>query len=186
MTFIRDNKLSLVIVFFIILGVVALIGNLNKTSDNIVNVHATGDIIDKFTSVDALSQRAEYIVEISASNVEPLVYGDVAFTLTNGKVEKVYKGELKESTINILETGGIKEVDINGDKRKVNIVFEDNEVFRPGQKAIVFIEKYKGPITDDAYVILGVFQGKFLLDGENLTPPKNGLEGIKKIVDLKL
>jgi len=58
-----------------------------------------------------------------------------------------------------LETGG------QIDNKEYSI--EGNDVLRENEKAILFLEKYEGPVAEDAYVVLGVYQGKFKINPDN-------------------
>lgn len=158
-------------------------------NNKVTDVHASGDIVDNFETVEELEERAELILELEVNSLESISYGDVLFTLSNNDVKKVYKGSKDIKSISILETGGIGELNIDGKKTKVNLIFENNEVLKNKEKVIVYLEKYEGPIAQDSYVILGVHQGKFKLNKNNkITPPilHSDFEYIEEISDLKL
>ncbi|RXZ80994.1 hypothetical protein EBB07_16285 [Paenibacillaceae bacterium] len=127
------------------------------------------------------------VVQVEATRTKPIEYSGITFTLTEGKIEKFFKGEYEANdVISILETGGISEVHSNNKVQRVNYIFEENEVFKTGDKAIIFLKKYSGPIAENSYVVLGVYQGKFLINGEKIIAPEHGIEGISGIEDLKL
>lgn len=70
----------------------------------------------------------------------------------------------------------------------MNYAFDGNEVFKENEKALVFLDKYTGPVADDAYVVLGVYQGKYVFtDDSTLLAPKEAqgdLAKVKSIEDL--
>ncbi|WJQ83541.1 hypothetical protein [Brevibacillus brevis] len=135
-------------------------------------VDVSGEVVEGFDSTKELHESAEVIAEVEINESESFQYENVVFTLSDAKVKQVYKGEvLPENVINILETGGYK----NG----TEYTFEGNEVFETGEKAYVYLEKYDGPVTEDAYVIKGVYQGKFLKEEGKLQSPNGVAKGLQ-------
>lgn len=171
------KKMLIPVTFFVLMGAVAY-AKLPITSD----VH--GSLAESFTNVEALKNKSEIIAEVQIKDADSFHYETMTFTLSEGVVKKVYKGELnKKDTIHILETGGRNGLE--------EYTFEGNKVFEEGDKAIVFLEKYEGPVAPDAYVIKGVYQGKFKIKDENgsLEPAKHvstKLEKVENIGDLEL
>ena len=55
---------------------------------------------------------------------------------------------------------------------------------------IVFLQRYEGPIADNAYVILGGYEGKFKIDGNKVVPPileeVSDLNAVHTVTDLQL
>jgi len=47
------------------------------------------------------------------------------------------------------------------------ISYSENPVFQRNDQAVVFLERYVGDVAKDAYVILGVYQGKFRVVDED-------------------
>jgi len=108
------------------------------------------------------------IAEVEIEKSDSFPYKHVVFTLSEAKLLHVYKGEVQnDETIKILETGGYKD--------GTEYTFEGNKVFTEKETAIVFLEKYEGPIVDYAYVIKGGYQGKFVTDGHT-GKPANGVQ----------
>lgn len=143
-----------------------------------VNIHA--DLAKEYTRIEDLKNDSEIIVEVRASEVKSFDHKNIIFTLTKAEVLNIYKGQAVEN-INILETGGIQ--------NNTNYTFFDNKVFEKNDTALLFLDKYVGPIVDDAYVILGAYQGKFLTNGDKITIPneiKGELKNIKTISDFEL
>lgn len=146
-------------------------------------VEMNGSVVAEYKTVEQLKNDAPIIAEVKALDVKYTEYSNVPFTLTDVKVERVFKGTVgDQKQITILETGGIKD--------NKNFAFEGNEVFKKNEKAIVFLEKYEGPVAGNAYVIKGVYQGKFKInDSGQLEAPKHAmgeLANVKERKDLKL
>lgn len=80
----------------------------------------------------------------------------------------------------ILETGGTL--------NNVEYLFEDGGVLNPGDRSIVYFKKYIGPIPEaqDAYIISGVYQGKFDIDESTnkLTPAASEQEELSEVQSL--
>lgn len=177
----------LLIAIILIVLVVQNKNNATVVTDDIINITATGDVVKGYASVKELYEDATLVAQVEATSINSLSYSDVAFTITEGKIEKMLKGEYKANdVISILETGGITELKVGNKTQMVNVIFEENNVFRLGEKAIVFLKKYVGPVADDSYVVLGAYQGKFLIDGDKVVPPAQGNVEVKHINDLNI
>ncbi|TKI56333.1 hypothetical protein E8L90_13105 [Brevibacillus antibioticus] len=138
----------------------------------IKKVDVPGDVVESFDSTKELNESAEVIAEVEIDESESFQYENVVFTLSNAKVKQVYKGHVDpENVIKILETGGYKD--------GTEYTFEGNEVFETGEKAYVYLEKYEGPVAEDAYVIKGVYQGKFIEEEGKLQSPNGVAEGLQ-------
>ncbi len=69
-------------------------------------------------------------------------------------MKKVIKGNVaKGDTISILQTGAI----INGQ----DISISGDNIYRKGDESIGFLYKYEGPVAEDAYMTLGINDGRF-------------------------
>lgn len=131
-------------------------------------VNISGDVHESFTNIQQLKDSSELIAEVEIEKSDSFPYKHVVFTLSEAKLLQVYKGEVQnDETIKILETGGYKD--------GTEYTFEGNKVFTEKETAIVFLEKYEGPIVDHAYVIKGGDQGKFVTDGHT-GKPANGVQ----------
>ncbi|QDX92397.1 hypothetical protein C2W64_01370 [Brevibacillus laterosporus] len=141
-----------------------------NTSKKVVNL--SGDVQENFDSIDDLKESSEVIAEVEIMKDEGFEYRNVIFTLSESKLQKVYKGDFKEGdTLEILETGGFKD--------GVEYTFEGNEVLKEKDTAIVFLEKYEGPVAENAYVIKGVYQGKFIKNNDKLKTANGVSQGLK-------
>ncbi|MBA2939136.1 hypothetical protein HZF08_12545 [Paenibacillus sp. CGMCC 1.16610] len=132
----------------------------------VLTFNSHGELSESFSTVDELKQKAEVIVEVNISDAKAEKYNEVVFTLSNAEVKKIYKGELQNKTsINILETGGVH--------NHIEHTFEGEKTLKKQDTAILFLKKYNGPVTKEAYVILGMYQGKFKLDKSGTVIGKN-------------
>lgn len=172
------NKLSVSIVIAVVIGVFSFAGyyllmNKNKALDETPRVGRSISIAESFDSIQELKDRAELIALVSIKNTKPLSAGGVTFTVSESELMEVFKGKAPQTVINILETGGIE----NGKM----ISYDGNTVMQKNDQAIVFLERYVGPIVDDAYVILGVYQGKFVVDKDRIIHPNGVSEQLASI-----
>ncbi|GGG91028.1 hypothetical protein [Paenibacillus radicis (ex Gao et al. 2016)] len=138
------------------------------------------DLSESFQSVDQLRTSSPVIARVKINTTKSYPYSNVVFTLSEASVQKVYKGQLGKQ-IHILETGG----SYGG----LHYLAEGNAVFASNDEAVVFLEKYEGPVAEDAYVIKGVYQGKFKVAGERLIPSSEvlgELQSIQSFNDLQI
>ncbi|WP_010499914.1 hypothetical protein [Paenibacillus elgii] len=124
----------------------------------IVTVNSYGELSESFKTVDGLKQKADIIVETDVMKANPIKYNNVVFTVSDVVIKKAYKGHHQiNEQIKILETGGVY--------NNIEHTFEGQKTLKSQEKAILFLKKYVGPVTkDQAYTVLGVYQGKFNLD----------------------
>ncbi|MFB9328115.1 hypothetical protein ACFFSY_19480 [Paenibacillus aurantiacus] len=132
-----------------------------------------------FTSLDELTSRANDIVEVDILDQQETVeYGGVVFTISAAKVISAQKGNLTpDAVIKVLETGGVMS---DGQEFKFNGI----PVAKKKDKLFLFLEAYKGPITQDAYVPIGVYQGKFKVEKDEviqLAPSEEKLKDYKPV-----
>ncbi|KPV59667.1 hypothetical protein QJ48_09760 [Paenibacillus sp. A3] len=130
-----------------------------------LNIH--GELSESFKTVDELKQKADIIVEADVVKANSIKYNNVVFTLSDVVIKKTYKGHLQNNEyIKILETGGVY--------NNIEHTFEGQKTLKRQEKAILFLKKYVGPVTkDQAYTVLGVYQGKFNLDSSGNIVSKN-------------
>lgn len=140
-------------------------------------VNISGEINKGYLTIQELKDDSDMIARVDIYNIRSLKYSDVVFTISEAKVSNVFKGDKKIKELKILETGGIY--------NNSEYIFEENKVFNKGQKAVVFLQKYNGPIVEDAYVVLGVFQGKFIESSKALLPSKHTVGELKQVNDVK-
>lgn len=127
-----------------------------------------------FESLAALEKQASNIIEVKViDNVETIEYGDVTFTVSEALILSSLKGELKENeTIRLVETGGIMK---DGQEFKFNGI----PVVKKDEHLYLFVEKYVGPVTEGAYIPLGVYQGKFKVTDNQIEQQAPGSDKIR-------
>ncbi|MCP3776579.1 hypothetical protein NLX71_25370 [Paenibacillus sp. MZ04-78.2] len=155
-------------------GIVA--GTINS-SDQVQTIDISGSKVKAYSTLSNLEADADIIAEVNAKEVKSFEFQKVPFTVTTAEVKKVYRGTGGKE-VNILETGGIFD--------SANYTFEGNEVFKKNDSAIVFLKKYSGPVAENAYTILGVTDGKFLVNGNKITPPKGSKIQVNSVQGLNL
>ncbi|CAH8717647.1 hypothetical protein M5W83_10635 [Paenibacillus thiaminolyticus] len=146
-------------------------------------VNSGGELSVRYDTIQQLENDAELIVEAHAEKSKSFKHKSVIFTLSDVQVKQVYKGSVKPNEIiQVLETGGVY--------NNILHTFDDNKAIRSGDNALLFLKKYKGPVAQDAYTVLGVYQGKFNIDSNGVLLPSHHVTGelqnIQKISDLNL
>jgi hypothetical protein len=138
----------------------------NNNPTRIIN--ASGDIEEHFDTFDDLVNGSKVIVEVKVKDSETIVYGDLPFTISTAEVKQTIKGSYnKGDSIKILETGGKyypMDKDNKKSKEEYELVFKGVKVMNSSDSYIVFLDEYVGPITENAFVIKGVYQGKFIVE----------------------
>lgn len=105
------------------------------------------------TSLEDLTDNSSIVVEATVNNdQEEIDYSGVTFTLSELKINNIIKGDslLKNDTVLLLQTNS----------------YED-PVVEKGSKKILFLNKYTGPIAQNAYVCTGLYQGNFTVNEDN-------------------
>ncbi|MGG1553391.1 hypothetical protein [Paenibacillus ferrarius] len=145
-------------------------------------------LVKEYSTLGELTSDAEDIAEINVLSQETITYLDVPFTISTVTVKSALKGSIKEGdTIKVIETGGeYSPIGKDGKELpKTNLKFNGIEVLSKNDHAILFLNKFVGPQVKDAYVPVGVYQGKFkVISGEAVqqAPEKEKLKDYKPIV----
>jgi hypothetical protein len=173
----EKNKVLLLLGAILIIGFFFYSNVFAEKSNNKVDMHLS--LSKGYESISELANDADIIAEVEVTSSNTLSYYDVPFTVSNADLLDTYKGGTTGTTINLLETGGII------DNQEYSP--EGNDVLKENDKAILFLQKYEGPITNDAYVVLGVYQGKFKIDSDNnsLIAPKNAPFLLKELENVQ-
>jgi len=127
------------------------------------------EMVDNYESIDDLIKDSPIIVigVVDSDNVE-LIYGEVPFALTKFRVETVVRGSVPD-TINILQTKS-----------------HEDPFIRYGDKMILFLIKYEGPVTEDAYRLKGLYQGQYIVEGTRIVKNKdNKLTGDEILANIE-
>ncbi|MCR2802316.1 hypothetical protein [Paenibacillus soyae] len=145
------------------------------STKKVSRIDVSGDLSIIYNSVSEMEEDADLIVEVEVDNPNSFMYYNAAFTLSTAKIKKVHKGDLALKEINLLETGGIVQ--------NKEFIFEQNPVSKKKDRLLLYLQKYIGPIHNDAYVILGAYQGKFKMLDDKIIPPNNTSVALKSIND---
>lgn len=160
-----NNKRNL-LSFILLLTFILVTACSNQENSNLIKViNVKGDFAEHYEKFDELVIDSEVIVEISVTATETVVHGDLPFTLSTADIKQSLKGSYKTGDkIKVLETGGKfypLDKENNPSKEEHELIFEGIRVMNSSDTYIVFLEKYIGPITDDSFVIKGLYQGRF-------------------------
>jgi hypothetical protein len=165
----RKKTFSILIIAVIIAGTYSVI---SKNSYRSINANASSAKLSFYAeSLDELIGASQYIIiaEVSGRQKDYNHMG-VKFVNTEITIEKVLKGDsLSENQqITLLQTA-----------------IEEDPIVKRNKKVLLFIDKYEGPVTEDAYVCQGLYQGHYILDEKKILPTLNfGSELNKEIENL--
>jgi hypothetical protein len=132
----------------IIAGVGLTVLALAVMLSGLVSCSSSADMVDNYKSMDDLIKDSPIIVigTVDGGN-EEVEYSRVTFALTTFKVETAIRGTVP-GTINILQTKMSEDPYINN-----------------GDRMLLFLVKYTGPVSDNAYRMKGLYQGQYKIDG---------------------
>ncbi|WP_281889493.1 substrate-binding domain-containing protein [Paenibacillus sp. YYML68] len=150
----------------------------------IYTVNSHGEISQYFSSIQELNDQADLIVLAEVQRTKSFKYKNMPFTISTVSISKVVKGNKnKQDTIQVLETGGIM--------NNVEYTYEHSRAMRRNDKVALYLAPYNGPITqEEAYVVLGVYQGKLQYDESGAIIGghqhiSDDLKSVKSIEDLE-
>jgi len=128
----------------------------------------TAEMVDNYESIDDLIKDSPVIViGTVASGNDEFEYGEVTFALTKFKIGNTIRGEVS-GTINILQTK-----------------LHEDPYIKNGDRMILFLVKYTGPVTDDAYRLKGLYQGQYTIEGTKVIKYKdNKLTGDEVLANI--
>lgn len=149
-------------------------GTANTTTQQSQNANITtqggaGHLAANYRSIDDLIKDSPFIVTgtVESVNDEFVVMG-VSFALTKFKIVNSIRGEIS-GNINILQTK----------------IAEDPFIMK-GEKLMLFLERYEGPVAEDAYVMKGLFMGQYKIAGNTLIKnPDNRLSGSEALENIQ-
>lgn len=146
-----------------------------------------------YKNVSELKEDSDIIIEGIVEGTKSIVYLDSPRTISEVKVLDIYVNDnnllSKYQTIKIVEIGGILDKEYmlknykdkfhNVDQGKVKpakAIIDGIPPMEQGQKVIIFARQGKGKmIEENYYAVVGVYQGKFLINDDNIihTVPKD-------------
>jgi hypothetical protein len=161
------RKLNKILVILIIV-LLSAAGCKNQS----VSQSTTISLAEHYDTIDDLKKSATNIVETEVLDNYVVVQGDMPFTISNLKVLSAIQGDImKGDKIRVLETGGkfINSSENSKEKKgqEVDMKFGGASVMQNGEHLILFVRPFVGPQVTDAYVPLGVWQGKFKVSKGN-------------------
>lgn len=163
--------ITLVFISIIGIGVVSkkqLKSALNYTLSSIFK-QSDATIYFPYENLDQIIEITPNIIQckvVSKNNV--FQYDDIDFVKTDIEITDCIRNNsnfTKGQKISILQTKGVN-----------SLLNKDNDL-------ILYIEEYKGPVTDNAYVILGSDYGQYILNGNSIKHATKNIDKakIKKI-----
>lgn len=163
-----SKRLSITIALAVIVTTGAVTASItqNNKSNRVEFIKVAGDLADVFNNLDQLKQKSSAIIEVNILETETIVYNDMPFTISKAKVISKVKGKINEGEdIKLIETGGKYTLSGTNPKevkgQEVEWAFEGVRVMQPGEHLFLFVEEFVGPQIKDAYIPLGIYQGKF-------------------------
>lgn len=181
-----------------------------EEEEEIPVANMSGKLVNYYKTLEEINKDSEVIVKGAIIENEYIEYGGLVFTLSKFKVDDVVKGNLvKGDVIKVLQTGGIstlksnemdeksfedpKEVEKylkNNLGKKYEATIEGVKVLKESDNAVLLLQKYDGPVTTDAYVGTGDFQGRFIINQKtkSINPQSNFLTEtvtLDKLMNLK-
>ncbi|MGG4498593.1 hypothetical protein [Brevibacillus reuszeri] len=113
----------------------------------------SAQLTEHFLSLDDIAKATPTVITGQvAGESEKFEYHDVTFVKTQIKIKDVYRdidGLEKGDTITLLQT-----------------YVEEDPIVDKNDEILLFLKKYKGPVTTDAYRIVGLMQGHYKLQDE--------------------
>jgi hypothetical protein len=149
------NVVKKVLAIVLLCAMVATVCAFGITSCGVSTPLGDSKMADNYTSVDDLIKDSPVIVvgTVDSTNSE-FSWGEVPFALTKFKIETAIRGTVP-ATINILQTKS-----------------SDDPFLQKGNRMVLFLVKYTGPVTEDAYRMKGLYQGQYTIKGTKIV--KNG------------
>ncbi|MCR8843495.1 hypothetical protein NQ117_07345 [Paenibacillus sp. SC116] len=146
------NQFLTFILFVLIVATMSACGQKHSTAPKEVEQPFYGmvSVATHYMALEELAYDAEYIVEAEWTNkTERVNVSGANFELNDIKINKVLEGDpkLAGQTIKIIDIGSLNSA--------------------PHTKSVLFLNKYDGPITEEAYAVVGYYQGIFAIDDDN-------------------
>lgn len=159
----------------------------NKSNSDYEIVDSHISLSKIFHNINQLDKRSDIIIEGVVKNTKYETYVHSIFTVSEIEINEVYKNDgnaVKGSTICVVEPGGIMDkeflynkykekfpdeyIDINQIKPAKNIT-DGVPALEKGDHVILFASKYTGGVkSENCYEPVGLYQGKFYIDGNKV------------------
>jgi len=129
-----------------------------------------------YPTFEDLYRSATDIVLVRIMNAQQtFVTADTPFTVSQVEIVEPLKGSLHAGNIiPVVEIGGVYTPYLNGDakqgkqREEVEFAIEGVRIMKPGEGYILFIERNEKSSIDNAYNILGIFQGKYKITKDGI------------------
>jgi hypothetical protein len=113
-----------------------------------------------FNTLDELSVASPIVIrcKLQGKN-EGFIYSEVEFVKSKVKVLNIFRSDedfMENETIAVLQT-----------------YIEEDPILSKNNEYVLFLRKYDGPVTDNAYIIVGAMQGQFNVKNEKLYSKTN-------------
>lgn len=154
--------------FFIVL-LAACNETQNFSTEPEIDINASDvSLVETASTLEDLAELSPVVITAKASGVnEEFVYKDVTFYKTKVKVKDVLRDEdnvlTKNSEITILQN------DVDVDPR-----------IKKNESVLLYLVKYKEPVIEDAYRIVGLMQGHFKFNDDGTITSKATNSNISK------
>lgn len=96
------------------------------------------------------------IVGNATDETNKYIFEEENLIKTKVKISKVLKGQFGEENIQILQT-----------------VSPNDPTIQPDEEVILFLNKYDGPICDNCYICVGLYQGHYKIENNKVIPSHN-------------
>lgn len=124
------------------------------------------EIEDHYKSLNQIVNDSDLVAEVKVTgDGDDITYKHASFVTHQLKIRDVVVGN------DALENQSIKLLEIGLSPSDLNIV-------KSNSKYLLFLKKYEGPILDNAYVVTGVYQGKFKINNEDLKYSGTLVQGV--------
>ncbi|AQQ53097.1 hypothetical protein [Planococcus lenghuensis] len=140
-------------------------------------IKSSAEMVTSFESTEEMQTEADVIVEGEVQAQEVVVHGDLPFTISEIAVMEGFKGEFKAGdTIRVLETGGTYQPEGKDGEAlpETDFALSSAGVMETGEQFFLFLRPFTGPQTEGAFIPLGAYQGKFLIEGQEVRSQENG------------
>lgn len=120
----------------------------------------------RYGSLEALTSASGVIVVGEIVDTVPRQYGRLPFSEATVRVTDVVAGQHQVGELlRVVETGGVfwgrAKDGTPASAGAQEVDFEGVPVMRPGERYLLFLLSYDGPVAAHSYVVTGEYQGKF-------------------------
>lgn len=108
-------------------------------------------------NVSSLTHDSTLVITGTATDeTNKYIFEEENLIKTKVKITKVLKGRFDDENIQILQ-----------------IVCDNDPRIEPGEEVVLFMNKYDGPICDNCYICVGLYQGHYKIENNKIIPSRN-------------